>query len=170
MSTPNNDTVKEIEDFIEIFSLQFNQKFGIFPNVSYNLTKNHQPYNIADVANIINEMILEDEEVKAVLPNNPSLKTKSRKRALAVYRQCFYKIGHDLNYGPTILIKYTDQDHATAIHGNKVAHSLITTRDRSFTSKLKSIENELKKRLGTKPVLQDDNRSGIISGSSLHLI
>lgn len=171
MNTPNTDTVKEMEEFIEIFSLQFNQKFGVFPHVSYNLTKDHQPYNIADVANVINDMIQEDEEITSKIKDqHPSLKTKCRDRVLVTYRQCFYKIGHDMNYGPTIMIKYTDQDHATAIHGNKVAHSLITTRDRSFTSKLKSIENELKKRLGTKPVLQDDNRSGIISGSSLHLI
>lgn len=169
MSTPNTDTVKEMEEFIETFSLQFNQKFGVFPHVSYNLTKDHQPYNIADVANIINEMIQEDEEVKTHLIN-PSLKTKSRKRALAVYRQSFYKIAHDLNYGPTIMIKYTDQDHATAIHGNRVAQQLITTRDKQFTTTFKSIKNELKKRIGTEPVLQDDNRSGNESGSSLHLI
>lgn len=171
MTAPNTNKIKEMEEFIETFSLEFNQKFGIFPHVYYNLKTEPRPYSIADVATVINEMIKEDEEVLAkLLPEKAHMKTKSRLRILVTYRQCFYKIGHDMNYGPTLLIKYTDQDHATAIHGNKTANALISSRDKYFTTFLKNIENELKERFGTNTVLQDDNRSRIESGSSLHLI
>lgn len=159
----------EANEFVAKFLTDFHEKFGVLPHVSFDLGKDNYPYTIKDVADVINHLISQDEELSAKVAG-ATLKTQVRIREIVTYRQCFYKLGHDMNYGPNVLIKYTDQDHATAIHGHRKANELIASRDKYFRTKFTTIQHELKERIRTKAVLQDDNRSGVESGSGLHLI
>lgn len=147
---------EDAAEFVKKFSDEFYNTFGVYPIVNYSF--DNLPYLISlnQLIEVLNDLILEDEEIS----NKLTVKNRTRKREIVMYRQCGFVVATRMNYGPSRIAEAFGFDHATVIHANRVINELIETRDKHTLIILNRIQNELKKRFGTDGNVQPHDRSG----------
>ena len=147
---------REASEMVNDFISNFRAKFGVSARVSYSFTPIKYNITLQQLIKIIDILINEDIYIKSKV----SVKTKTRKREIVLYRQCAFRIAVELGYGPSITAEAFGFDHATIIHSNKVIQSLIDTRNKQAINILNNIENELKTRYGIVGNVQLNDEGG----------
>jgi chromosomal replication initiation ATPase DnaA len=149
---------KSADEFVHRFMKDFYNRFGVYPRVNYSLGNSSRSFTLKDLKDIINHLIFNDERITRVI-KNPNLSSRSRLRELVIYRQCFCKIGTDMNYGPSIISSQIDYNHSTVIYSSCTINHLLEIKDKLTIETINKIEDELQKRFGSGEIIQDTGRT-----------
>lgn len=140
-----NKQSEEAIEFTRTFVKEFQAKFGILPRVHYSFDVRELKVTLEDLEKTVNHLIKKNPFISI---QGATIRTKTRKRELVVYRQCIFKIACDVGYGPTSIANYFGWDHATVIYSCKSVRNLVSSNDKKLKTTLTTIENELQERFG----------------------
>lgn len=123
------------------FCTDFYDKYGIFPFISFKPIKGErEALTLASVEFIINALL---QKYTKNLHLNLSVKLKRRPTLLITYRQCMFKILHDMGYSLTTIGKYFDFNHATVLHGKNEIIKYLELNDNMVLKIYNEINDEL---------------------------
>ena len=115
-----------MRDDINLFMKKFKLKYNTSVYVSVNTQKNITSKLDLDELRYIVETHMRK---KYVFDSVTTIKDKTRKRPIVMYRQIFCKLARTIGYGLTSIGVYLDMNHATVFHSIKTIDDLIETKN-----------------------------------------
>lgn len=157
-----NSVEKEVRDMVLLFKKEFFEKFGVYPDVYYNLLADESESRKLVSLKSLEELV--NETYDTMFPghcHNGGIRTKHRKREIVLFRQIFFVIGLDLGFGPSYLGCFLNFDHATVIHSRKAIKNLLDSNDKDTITYYTSVKNAFKKRFSYDGNVLQNSGSGL---------
>jgi hypothetical protein len=140
-----NNVESEAKGMIAIFKKDFFEKFGVYPDVYYNLIPDEPRKSVSLKA--FEELV--NQVYESVFPNScyeGGIRSRKRKREIVIFRQLFFSLAQEMGFGPSYLGCFLNFDHATVIHSRKAIRNLLDSNDRDTVLYHNLVKDAFKKR------------------------
>jgi chromosomal replication initiation ATPase DnaA len=139
----SNGDILARRNFINRFKREFKQQFGDDLIVYHSIP----PKEVQILSTSSNILDIEKVVCDAFSTTPDNLKKKSRKREIVMARHTFYYACEKAGFGCSEPSRHLEQDHTTAIHGQRTAKDLIDTQDLRLMGGYKEFYNKMKSKI-----------------------
>jgi len=143
----NEIHIQQANKLSEEFIHDFFSRFGTFPTVTFNLQHSTLPFvTLEELEVTVDYVISKDDTIYPKL----SVRNRTRKRPILIYRQCLFKIALSMGYTQEKIAFHFGWDRVSILHSRDVVDTMITIKNKQVMRSLSLIEEELKSKYGTK--------------------
>lgn len=130
---------KEANDDVNKFCIEFYKKYNLFPFVSFRTIQGkRETLSMGYVEFIVNQLL--QQETNDTFLN---VKLKRRYKILVAYRQCMFKVLHEMGYSLSGIGLFFGFDHASVLHSKNEVLKYLDLKDNLIVRINSEITNEL---------------------------
>jgi len=149
--------------YVKRFIAVFHKKFGVVPSVMYSLDEeeNIPLISLNDLEKTVDSLISKDVLLKDIV--NISVKSRSRKKRVMIFRQCTFKVATLMGYTYTAIGRHFEYDHSSIIYSCNTITGLLESGYSDILTIYTLIKDEIKEKFGDDGSLQSNTEGEVKS-------